>query len=715
MGIVYLARERRSGLTVAIKLLDARVAERGEAARNFAREARIVEGLDHPRIVRTLAIEEMKGRPVAIVSEFMRGGTLRAYLRGRGPLPFDRVVAILRDVAAGMAYAHRVRVVHRDVKPENIYLSEESGRASLGDFGLARAAGGIIGRLPTRAAQSQRSMTYGTPTYMAPEQVRGEEVDERADVYALALVGWEMLSGARPWEGEPLNVVLHNQQFETLESLATMRPDIPAFLLTALDGAMQKDPADRWSDGGTLLARLTPKPLTLRRRADESDALTEAVTIRFAAAPEVRRADEESKANAWSSDSGRKEVNVAGASVSAAIDDLPKPVLRVMRYEAPSLVRLRELGARIARAGEIEQAQTAVAVAPESEQPPLADVIEEPSSEARDVFPSDIAADVIDDYETQTDGESLESAGGKAPEEVVADVPNEFDVWPMRTEERQAPTAALANSPRPARRRRWLTVAGTLIAVVGALASVVAPRGLNPSRADRTSALGSRSAAGEVAIADSSLTSRRAALPNETTSSASPSTGSVAVDATARSGSATRVTTETRRAAPKIRPSAKTRRPTSTAKVRTPPTRSARRNALIKSKRKPFAARSPNRPVASAAVRDERCRSPRESDQEACLKLHTASADASMNDVYQRLTSLLMRAPTAGASRAIAVTALRSEQGSWERSRLTTCQRRASGTNNALWGLERAPCYAAMARQREAALRARLSKGGQGR
>jgi uncharacterized protein YecT (DUF1311 family) len=272
MAVVYLARDRESGEEVAIKLVAARYAGDEEAVRRFAREARTVAGLRHPNLVRTLSVEELDGRASAIVNEYVRGRTLRAVLRAvPGPLPFDSALRVLRDVAAGLAHAHAARIVHRDVKPENIFLEDATDRALLADFGIARP-------LDVDSQLTIAGAALGTPSYMAPEQVDGRTADERADVYALGLVGWEMLSGRRPWQGESLYAVLHKQKHEPLPSLAALRPDIPAFLLAALDGALAKDPAERWRDASEFLARLTPQPLVLPEPT--SDALVDATTMR---------------------------------------------------------------------------------------------------------------------------------------------------------------------------------------------------------------------------------------------------------------------------------------------------------------------------------------------------------------------------------------------------------------------------------------------------
>lgn len=264
MAVVYLARERdgirgpgadEPARAVAVKVVAPPHAADRETAERFAREARTATSLNHPSIVRTLAIET-SGDAVAIVTEYISGETLRAVLQARGALPFDRAAAILRDVAAALAHAHEARIVHRDVKPENIFIETGTGRALLGDFGIARP-------IDADSLLTQDGASLGTPAYMAPEQVDGLAVDERTDVYALGLVGWEMLTGRRPWQGESLYSLLQKQRSETLPDLARLRPDVPLYLHRAIQGAIAKDPRARWRDAGEMLAELSPSPAPL--------------------------------------------------------------------------------------------------------------------------------------------------------------------------------------------------------------------------------------------------------------------------------------------------------------------------------------------------------------------------------------------------------------------------------------------------------------------
>jgi serine/threonine-protein kinase len=138
MAAVYLARQRATGRLVAIKAIRARYLDDADALRRFAREARTVAELDHPNIVRTEAIEQIGDRAVAIIMEHVPGGTLRDRLREFGSLGAEEAEGILRDVGSALGYAHRHGIVHRDVKPENIFLDPTRRRALLSDFGIAR-------------------------------------------------------------------------------------------------------------------------------------------------------------------------------------------------------------------------------------------------------------------------------------------------------------------------------------------------------------------------------------------------------------------------------------------------------------------------------------------------------------------------------------------------------------------------------------------------
>ncbi len=315
MAIVYLARDRQTGQRVAIKLVASRYAGDRETIQRFAREARTVAGLRHPNLVRTLGVETLEGEAFAIVNAYVHGRTLRAVLRAAGALRFDVVIGVLRDIAAGLAHAHASRIVHRDVKPENVFLEDGTDRALLADFGIARS-------LDTETLLTQAGSSLGTPTYMAPEQVDGQIADERADVYALGLVGWEMVAGRRPWQGETLYAVLHKQKHERLPDLARLRPDIPAFLLLTINGALEKAPSARWRDAGEFLDQLTPRPAALPpvRSSTEIEATTMRRVVPLAVADAAAPAEPAPAPTPTAA-----SPNVAPAAPPAAATPVPTP------------------------------------------------------------------------------------------------------------------------------------------------------------------------------------------------------------------------------------------------------------------------------------------------------------------------------------------------------------------------------------------------------
>ena len=259
MAAVYCAREHATGRERAIKIIHAKYLGDAEALARFARESRFVAQLTHPNIVPMHAVESIDGTAVALVMDCISGRTLKQVIRGGETLSFHWITRVLDDIAAALEYAHAQGIVHRDVKPENIFIEETTQRAILSDFGIARS-------LHTETSLTVMGMAIGTPTYMSPEQVDGT-VDGRSDLYSLGLVGWEMLTGQRPWDGETLYQVIYRQKHDVLTPITTFRPDTPLRLLTAVEGLFEKDPGARWQTAADFRRQLrTDKPLRARRK-----------------------------------------------------------------------------------------------------------------------------------------------------------------------------------------------------------------------------------------------------------------------------------------------------------------------------------------------------------------------------------------------------------------------------------------------------------------
>lgn len=241
MGVVYRALDTVLNHEVALKIMAAGIAADGECRERFLNEARAALRLTHPSIVRTYNAELADGVPF-ITMELVRGRTLRDLIREKGALGLDEASRILEGVASAVDYAHSAGVIHRDLKPDNIMISDE-GIVKVMDFGLAKAA-----EIPSFTADGA---SMGTPAYMSPEQVRGESATRASDLYSLGITAYEMLTGERPFKGRDTGYQhVHVQPPLPSEINADLSDRVDA----AVMAAMQKNPADRLSSA-TELAR----------------------------------------------------------------------------------------------------------------------------------------------------------------------------------------------------------------------------------------------------------------------------------------------------------------------------------------------------------------------------------------------------------------------------------------------------------------------------
>ena len=254
MATVYLARDLKHDRAVAIKVVRPEIAAAFGAER-FLREVAISAHLQHPNILTLIDSGEASGL-LYCVMPYIEGETLRARLAREGPLPATDAARILRDVLDALAYAHRQGIVHRDIKPDNIMLA---GRhAFVMDFGIAKAATAAAELSGTpHATLTTLGLAIGTPAYMAPEQAAGERtIDGRADLYAVGVVGYELLSGKPPFAGASAQAILAAQITRTPDPLGAAVPDLPAGLGEAIMRCLEKDPAARWQSAEELLARI---------------------------------------------------------------------------------------------------------------------------------------------------------------------------------------------------------------------------------------------------------------------------------------------------------------------------------------------------------------------------------------------------------------------------------------------------------------------------
>jgi serine/threonine protein kinase len=239
MSVVYRARDLRLNRPVAVKVLPPELAYDPAIRTRFTREAQTSGRLAHPHIVPIYDVGERDGIAYFVMA-LITGGNLATLLAREPRQPIDEVRRLLCEIAAALAYAHVRGVIHRDIKPDNILLDEESGRAMVTDFGIARA-------LESGTRLTITGNAVGTPTYMSPEQAIGErEVDGRSDIYSLGVLGYQMLTGRVPFSsGNSMSLLLKHVS-ERPRPIADLRPDAPRAVREAIERALLKAPEDRW-------------------------------------------------------------------------------------------------------------------------------------------------------------------------------------------------------------------------------------------------------------------------------------------------------------------------------------------------------------------------------------------------------------------------------------------------------------------------------------
>jgi eukaryotic-like serine/threonine-protein kinase len=245
MGVVYLAHDPRLDRPAAVKLLSAHLTLDPAARRRFEEEARAPSALDHPHIATVYEVGDAPGGRLYIAMAYYEGETLRQAL-DREPLPIRRVLELGAQIASALAAAHRHGIVHRDVKPANVVVTEE-GVAKLVDFGVAKAAGRALTRTGTLP---------GTVAYMSPEQTAGDVVDPRTDVWAMGVMLYEMLAGRHPFVADGEQPLIHRIRHDEPTALERVRPGVPPELATLVSRCLSKSAAARYPDAGALLGAL---------------------------------------------------------------------------------------------------------------------------------------------------------------------------------------------------------------------------------------------------------------------------------------------------------------------------------------------------------------------------------------------------------------------------------------------------------------------------
>lgn len=263
MGVVYKAHDERLDRFVALKFLPPHLATSDEAEERFAREAKAASALDDHHIATVYEISRTEAGRRFIAMAYYEGETLKAKI-DRGPLSIEAAVGYAIQVAGGLAQAHEAGIVHCDVKPANVMVTDR-GKVKLLDFGLARAAD------QSHLAHSGSGM--GTAAYMSPEQAQGDAVDARTDLWSLGVLLYEMLTGRPPFRGERETAVLRSILHEAPAPMNEHRDEVSSVLQTIVDRCLQKEPERRYAEARALLDDLktvremstTTVPAWLRR------------------------------------------------------------------------------------------------------------------------------------------------------------------------------------------------------------------------------------------------------------------------------------------------------------------------------------------------------------------------------------------------------------------------------------------------------------------
>jgi CHASE2 domain-containing sensor protein len=243
MGIVYLGKDPKIGRVVAIKTMalsqEFDPDELKDVKERFFREAETAGRLTHPNIV-TIYDAGEEHDLAYIAMEFLKGKDLTPYIKPESLLPMPKVLSIFARVSEALAYAHKNSVVHRDVKPANIMYELESDTVKVTDFGIARI---------TDSSKTKTGMVLGTPSYMSPEQLSGQKIEGRSDLFSLGVALYQMICGKLPFQGDSMAQLMFKIANEAHADIRTHNSKLPACVAAIVNKALAKDPAQRWQDG----------------------------------------------------------------------------------------------------------------------------------------------------------------------------------------------------------------------------------------------------------------------------------------------------------------------------------------------------------------------------------------------------------------------------------------------------------------------------------
>jgi eukaryotic-like serine/threonine-protein kinase len=277
MGEVYKARDTRLDRAVALKFLPGNMQQDSQALERFRREAQAASALNHPGICTIYDIGEQDHQPF-IAMEYIDGETLRAHILGH-PLPLEEILDLSMQIADALDVAHAEGIIHRDIKPSNVFVTKR-GQAKVLDFGLAKLVAKDVlqltsGDSSSKALQDEVSVVgfiSGTPAYMSPEQVRGDDLDARADIFALGLLIYEMATGRQAFGGKATGAVIEAILTRPPTSARTLNPEIPVRLEEIINKCLEKDKNLRYETAGAVRSDL----MQLKRVSESGDMISSA-------------------------------------------------------------------------------------------------------------------------------------------------------------------------------------------------------------------------------------------------------------------------------------------------------------------------------------------------------------------------------------------------------------------------------------------------------
>lgn len=238
MGVVFRAEDPQLKRQVALKAMKPSIAASRSAKQRFLREAQSTAAIEHDNIVHIYQVGEDCGVPF-IAMQFLRGESLQGRLERKPDLDSREASRIAHEIASGLAAAHKRGLIHRDIKPDNIWIESESGRAKILDFGLVRSAADIDSGL------TQTGMVVGTPRYMSPEQALGQHVDHRCDLFSLGTVLYHMAAGRAPFDGGNVTATLIEVAAADCEPIESLCPDVHPKLAALITKLLQRSPGQR--------------------------------------------------------------------------------------------------------------------------------------------------------------------------------------------------------------------------------------------------------------------------------------------------------------------------------------------------------------------------------------------------------------------------------------------------------------------------------------